>query len=107
MQHVPWKIGQTYEEICQLYIDFILGKYGQGSNVVFDGYSSDTSTKDATHRRCTGRVTGSLLAFHHHMKLTMKQDRFISNKENNQRFINMLSTILEQNMFHRPCQIRC
>ena len=62
--------------------------------MVFDGYENGPSTKDGTHQRRTGthgptvNVDGVMLA-------KLKKQDFLSNKENKQKFINLLSGKLE------------
>ena len=46
-QHIPWKTGKTFEQICNSYVSFVTQKYSNAS-VVFDGYTSGPSTKDVT-----------------------------------------------------------
>ena len=57
---------------------------------LFDSYR-DKSTKDITHQRRNKGQTGAMVTFTENMHLTMRKYRFPANKENKQRFINMLS----------------
>ena len=41
--------GGTYREICTVYTDYMVKKYGEAI-VVFDGYG-ESSTKDMVHQR--------------------------------------------------------
>lgn len=78
-----------FREICTVYVT---RKYGNAI-VVFDSYQGK-STKDMTHQRRTKGKTGTIATFTESMHLTMRKDQFLANKENKQRFINMLSTKL-------------
>ena len=33
-----WKKGETFAEICQRYVDYVVLNFGTGAEVVFDGY---------------------------------------------------------------------
>ena len=46
-----------------------------------------------THQRRTKGQGGATITFTESMHLTMRKDQFLANKENKQRFINMLSTL--------------
>ena len=37
LQHIPWKQGATYGDICTVYTEYVAKKYGEAI-VVFDGY---------------------------------------------------------------------
>ena len=51
-----WKKGETFEKICQSYVEYVHSKYGPGTEVVFDGYPTEPTTKDSTHlRRSKGK----------------------------------------------------
>ncbi len=92
LQHIPWAKGATFREICTVYTEYVTRKYGNAI-VVFDSYQGK-STKDMTHQRRTKGQTGAIVTFIESMHLTMRKDQFLANKENKQRFINMLSTKL-------------
>ena len=64
--------------------------------VVFDGYSDAPSTKDSAHLRQSVGKVGVVVHFSPNMTLQTKKEEFLSNKENKQRFIAMLSKRLEQ-----------
>ncbi|KAJ8888080.1 hypothetical protein PR048_007567, partial [Dryococelus australis] len=53
---VPWKPGDTYQNIANSYAHFTFHNYGRAT-VVFDGYDSAPSIKDMTHRR---RITSNI-----------------------------------------------
>ena len=89
LQRIPWMKGATFNEICIVYTEYVSKKYGSAI-IVFDGYPSK-STKDMTHQRRMKGLASTTVTFTEAMPLTMKKAQFLSNKENKQRFINMLS----------------
>ena len=94
LHRIPWPRGSpTYREICMLYCDYVTRKYGQAI-VIFDGYLSQ-STKHMTHQRRAAGKGGPEVTFTDDMKLTMKKDTFLGNRNNKQSFINMLSRYLQ------------
>ena len=95
MHRIPWSRGATYNQIFEQYTTYVIRKYGR-IIVVFDGYSETPSTKDCAHmRRPTGTI-GVAVHFTSSMALQMKKEEFLSNKQNKQRFIGLLSARLEQ-----------
>ena len=50
LQRLPWRRGDLFETICQMYVDYVMRKYSQAT-VVFDGYVDGPSIKDVTHKR--------------------------------------------------------
>ncbi|KAG1672652.1 hypothetical protein GQR58_015915 [Nymphon striatum] len=73
----------------------LLHHYGEAI-IVFDGYG-ENSTKDMTQQRRSGGKTAPAVTFTKEMKLTMKKDIFLSNPQNKQRLLNMLSESLNEN----------
>jgi len=94
IQRVPWLRRETIDHICQLYVDYVVRRYGK-STIVFDGYTDGPSTKDATHIRRTGGRSGPNVHFTGQTVLSLKKDDFLSNKVNKQRLINFLCGKLE------------
>jgi len=65
---------------------------GGDLSVVFDGYVSGPSTKDATHlRRQNGRKTACDVHFDGEMLICDTKEKFLSNPGNKQRFIYTLA----------------
>jgi len=93
LHKIPWETGKTYNAICQNYVAHVK-RYGNPV-IVFDGYQSGPTPKDGTHRRRIGTKQAQGVQFHENMPLQMKKDEFLSNKENKQRFINLLGKHLE------------
>ncbi|KAG1671837.1 hypothetical protein GQR58_016250 [Nymphon striatum] len=78
-----------------IYVDYVTRKYGEAI-IVFDGYG-ENSTKDMTQQRRSGAKTAPAVTFTKEIKLTMKKDIFLSNPQNKQRLLNMLSESLNEN----------
>ena len=59
LSRIPWPRGfPEYREICDVYCQYVTGKYG-AAVTIFDGYKQ-SSTKDVTHQRRTGGKTATL-----------------------------------------------
>jgi prophage tail gpP-like protein len=86
LQRIPWMKGATFNEMLTVYTDYVLRKY-RSAIVVFDGYLS----KDMTHQRQMKGLASTTVTFTETMQLTMRKAQFLSNTENKQCFINMLS----------------
>ena len=95
LHRISWKVGETYDEICCHYIHYVTSKYKQAI-IVFDGYESGPSTKDVMHERRSKSNISVAVHFTSDMTCSMKKDEFLSNKVNKQRFINLLSEMLEK-----------
>jgi len=48
---MPWKPGDSYRRIAQLFADFTVRHYGSSVIVVFDGYEEGPFIKDIAHQR--------------------------------------------------------
>ena len=95
LHRIPWTRRSAWEQILEQYAKYVLQQYNKGV-VVFDGYSDAPSTIDSVHlRRRAGKV-GAVVHFSTNMNLQTKKEEFLSNKENKQRFIAMLSKRLQQ-----------
>ena len=90
LHRIPWNRGTTWNQIFNQYAHYVTSRYGQAI-VVFDGYSDIPSPKDSTHIRRNSNHKGALVHFTGEMALQMRKEDFLSNKENKQRFITMLS----------------
>ena len=89
LHRIPWQLGDTYDKILQDYGNYVTKHYGPRV-VVFAGYEARPSTKDSTHQCRTG-CEGRKVTFNLSMKLQLKKDDFLSNKENKQRFLGLLA----------------
>ena len=88
LHRISWAKGQTYNEICDSYVDYVIKRYGEGTTVVYDG---KPSTKDTTHVRRTKGKQGIAVHFTGEMRLNMKKTDFLTNLDNKQRFLEMLA----------------
>ena len=86
-----WKKGEKFAEICQRYVDYVVSTFGKDAEVVFDGYPMLPTTKDTTHVRRSKGKKGKVIKFSLTLKLSMDKDKFLSNKENKQPFIECLN----------------
>lgn len=99
LHHVPWSKGQKYSQLAQSYVQYVVRRSkGHECTVVFDGYREAMSTKDAAHlRRSRQCVSSPDITFEEDMIVTESKDRFLSNQQNKQRFIDYLDDLLNQN----------
>jgi hypothetical protein len=90
LQRIPWAVGKTFSELCEVYITHIQRNYScEDVTVVFDSYPDRPTIKDITHiRRSTGQVTD--VVFTEDMPCRMKKEVFLTNKRNKQQIINLL-----------------
>ena len=94
LQRIPWKRGTSYASIIDSYVAYVKRKYTKAF-IVFDGYTAGPSPKDMTHQRRVGLLSGTTVKFQENMLLTLRKETFLANKENKQRFINMLAAKLK------------
>jgi hypothetical protein len=73
LQHISWKTGNTFEQICNSCVSFMTQKYSNTS-VVFDGYTSGLSTKDVTQVRLTKGIQCLTVDFILSIKLQRKKE---------------------------------
>ena len=95
LQRISWKRDDTFNSIAKGYIEY---KQQNFTNpiVVFDGYNAGPSTKDTAHLCHTKGLVGPKVNFVRSMPLKTKKEHFLSNYENKQRFIDMLSSKLQE-----------
>lgn len=99
LHRIPWQCGVTYEEICQQYSRYVGRHYGQPT-IVFDGYLDGPTTKDIAHQRRAGGCIGATVELSSSMVFRGKKEHFLSNNENKQKFIALLSHHLQHNGCH-------
>ena len=92
LQKKAWKKGETFQEICQRYVDYVIQNYGQNAKVVFDGYPDEPTTKDTAHFRRSKGKRGVRVRFTLNSKLSMLKETFLLNKENKQGFNEWLTS---------------
>ena len=79
--------------VCDLYCTFVQRKYGR-TIVVFDGYNEMSAKAMTQQRRASGKAA-STVTFTESMSVTLQKDNFLSNPKDKQRFLSMLSTVLQ------------
>ena len=90
LHRLPWTKGDTFLGICGNYIKYVMNRYADPI-IVFDGYNSTPSTKDHAHRRRSKGIVGSQVRFGEMTPFRSKKDIFLSNEENKENFIRLLS----------------
>ena len=80
LHRVYWPQGISYKELLSLYVSTVREAYGS-SHVVFDGYRR-ASVKDHEHARRIVRSKSKYIMFTLNMKVTIKHEEFLSNKNN-------------------------
>ena len=90
LRNVIWQHPSTYAGVYQTYVSHILEHYGAQSTVVFDGYGSTSSTKQAEQRRRAEKCTSSDILFEENMPTTTTQAAFLANSNNKTRLIHHL-----------------
>ena len=95
LHRLPWSQNVTYHEICQAYSSYVKSHYGTAV-VIFDGYSTGPTTKDATHKRRSHMSVGANVQVAGSMVFQGKKEDFLSNRTNKQRFIYLLADNLER-----------
>ena len=95
LQRIPWKRDESFNSIAKGYVEYIQQKF-TNPFVVFDGYNAGPGTKDTAHLRRTKGLIGPKVNFVGSMPLKTKKEHFLSNSENKQRFIDMLSSKLQE-----------
>ena len=96
LQRIPWKRDETFNSIAKGYVEYIQQKF-TNPIVVFDGYNAAQVIKpDTAHLRRTKGLPGPKVNFVGSMPLKTNKEHFLSNRENKQRFIDMLSSKLQE-----------
>ena len=91
LHKLPWQRGSTYNQLAEMCAEFVARKY-KNATIVFDGYSTQQTSKAATHIRPHG--TSVQVNFTGDMILQDTREKFLANPSNKQRFINLLSETL-------------
>ena len=83
------KRNETFENIFETYANFL--QFFQINTVAFDDYS--LSTKDATHKKCSGKASATIEIKGTNLCLT-DRNTFFSNYENKKAFLKCLAANL-------------
>ena len=95
LQRIPWPRHASYDDICQLYGNYVQSHY-QTATIIFDTYTSGPSTKDEAHQRRSGSEMCVNVQFKRDMQFSMKKKPFLANTSNKQEFLNLLGTELDK-----------
>ncbi|KAK3104651.1 hypothetical protein FSP39_007130 [Pinctada imbricata] len=95
LHRILWPKDSSYASICSSYVDFVKKRYGKAT-IVFDSYPNEPTTKDVAHLRRNRGTTCQGIAFCEDMVCKMKKYVLLSNKENKQRFIDLLGAKLKE-----------
>ena len=91
-----WDGDFTYEKICLAYIQYIHNHLSKLAIIVFDGYNSNRSTKEAEQRRRASKNNSPDILFDANMKPTVSQENFLKNPRNKSRLITMLRNYCQE-----------
>ena len=91
LHRLKWTEGQTYSSIVNDYADFTMKHYGKAT-VIFDGYGGGPNTKDHTHQRRSQSPIVTKVDISEATKFAGKKEDFLSNNENKQALIHLVST---------------
>jgi len=89
------KNGSTFKDVIDDYTKFVRNTYGKAV-IIFDGYGNDPSTKDHEHLRRSLKSKGCPdIKVSPEIKVTVAQNRFLSNDSNKMKLIALITTSLE------------
>ncbi|KAG0715131.1 hypothetical protein GWK47_012669 [Chionoecetes opilio] len=100
LHRLKWSEGKTYCSIADDYASFTVKHYGKAT-IVFDGYIGGPNTKDIIHQRRRKNRTSNKVNIAEGTKFVGKKEDFLSNVENKQSLINLIS----QRMKDRGCNV--
>ena len=92
LHQVYWPPNTTYDLLILQYVKAVRQQFGD-CHVVFDGYEKP-SIKDQEHIRRSAFTKTSDIQFRGDMKVTLKREEFLSNKNNKSLLIKRLSISL-------------
>lgn len=90
LHRLPWPRESSYRELTEMYVAFVSRKYTDAT-IIFDGYCSGPGTKDMTHLCRNKGMVGRNVAFTADIILCEKKEVFLSNSDNKQQFLHLLS----------------
>ena len=62
LQTVPWPATGSYNDVCELYIEYANKNYRPNVMLLFDGYNNPESTKSAEQeRRIIGNIARNII----------------------------------------------
>lgn len=92
MHRVVWQKHDTFNIIINKYINYLSNNFGQNTVVIFDGYSDTSKNIKAMEqlRRTAAVSTSCEVHFNESMEVPISQDKFLSNRFNKRKLIEML-----------------
>lgn len=63
------------QQICQHYVNFLNGNYGENAEIAFDSYPDEPTTKDTTHVKYTKVKKGKFVKFALNYKMSMSKKK--------------------------------
>ena len=94
LHHIHWPLNLTYRGLLSHYVETVRKNHGK-CHIVFDGYGIP-SVKDHEHLRRSVKQKSRDIKFSLEMKVSVKKEEFLSNKNNKTLFIKELSDMLEK-----------
>jgi len=94
LHRLKWSEGKTYRLIADDYASFTVKHYGKAT-IVFDGYIGGPNTKDITHQRRRKNRTSNKVNIAEGTKFVGKKEDFLSNVENKQSLIDLVSQCMK------------
>lgn len=98
LHKVPWKTGNTIDQISSNYVAYIRNGWGDNVTVVFDGYD-DLTTKAVERDGRSKKYICVEYRINKNSKLATEKSKFLSNTKNKKNFINLLHNKLVQENF--------
>ena len=101
LHRIPWTRGSTLEHILQQYVQYVSKNFGQSAQIVFDGYSAGSSTKEHEHRRRTGKAAkvAPYMQFYLNTLVMMDKQSVLANVSNKEQIVQLLSQQFTQSGF--------
>ena len=97
LHRVHWAKWTKFNEIAQVSVNYVRHNYGSAF-VIFDGYSTELSTKSHEHMRRIGSKGSSMnMMIKDDNEVPYNKERFLSNKHNKIELISLLSEYLKTN----------
>ena len=94
LHRVKWYKTGSYLDTISLYLQYVAKRYGHENIIVFDGYTSEASTKDHKHQRRSSK-SSSDVTLDECKTIHSNQHTFLANPVNKTQFIALLSRWLK------------
>lgn len=105
LHKVVWnKNNKCFLQVAEQYVNYIQN-FRSKCVIVFDGYSYDLSTKNTERIRRLQRLRCPDIAITKVSKVTVTQDKFLSNSSNKESLIKLISELLiHEDIEHKICR---